>query len=176
MEAGIPLSIIDIPREPSMQDYDALMDEALQLLHKDGFTHCGFGDIFLEDLKTYREQQLLPFGIQGIFPIWQQDTKLLLQEFLNLGFKAIVICLKSDLLDESFLGREIDASFIQDLPDDVDPCGENGEFHTFCYDGPIFANPIPFTIGERVFRAYKAPKQEGIPPSSMGFWFLDLLP
>lgn len=176
METGIPLSIIDMPKEPSMKDYDALMAEALGTLEKDGFTHCGFGDIFLEDLKSYREQQLVPFGIKGIFPIWQQDTKALLQEFIALGFKAIVICLKSDLLDESFLGREIDEAFIQDLPDDVDPCGENGEFHTFCYDGPIFAHPISFTIGERVFRAYKAPKQADAPASSMGFWFLDLLP
>ena len=176
IETGIPLSIIDMPKEPSMKDYDALMATALGTLEKDGFTHCGFGDIFLEDLKSYREQQLVPFGIKGIFPIWKQDTKALLQEFIALGFKAIVICLKSDLLDASFLGREIDEAFIQDLPDDVDPCGENGEFHTFCYDGPIFAHPISFTLGERVFRAYKAPKQDGAQPSSMGFWFLDLLP
>ncbi|NRB52565.1 MAG: adenine nucleotide alpha hydrolase [Saprospiraceae bacterium] len=176
IETGIPLSIIDMPKEPSMKDYDALMTEALGILEEDGFTHCGFGDIFLEDLKFYREKQLEPFGIKGIFPIWKQDTKVLLQEFIALGFKAIVICLKSDLLDDSFLGREIDDSFIQDLPDGVDPCGENGEFHTFCYDGPIFANPISFTIGEKVFRAYKAPQQADAPPSSMGFWFLDLLP
>ena len=173
---GIPLSIIDIPREPSMEDYGVLMEKALHRLQNDGFTHCGFGDIFLEDLKTYREKQLQPFDIQGIFPIWNLDTKARLQEFINLGFKAIVICLKSDLLDVSFLGREVDHSFIQDLPQNVDPCGENGEFHTFCYDGPIFNHPIPFTSGEIVFRAYKAPTQEVVPPSSMGFWFLDLLP
>lgn len=176
LETGIPLSIIEIPKEPTMQDYDALMHQALQVLHGDGFTHCGFGDIFLEDLKDYREQQLYPFGIQGIFPIWKKNTKLLLQEFISLGFKAVVICLKSDLLDQSFLGREIDSTFIQDLPDNVDPCGENGEFHTFCYDGPIFTKPISFVKGEKVFRAYKAPKGIQEASSAMGFWFLDLIP
>ncbi|MBX2878203.1 MAG: diphthine--ammonia ligase [Saprospiraceae bacterium] len=176
METGIPLSVIEVPKQPTMKDYDTLMNKALEVLQIDGFTHCGFGDIYLEDLKDYREQQLHPYGIQGIFPIWEKDTKMLLQEFISLGFKAIVICLRSDLLDESFLGREIDTSFIEDLPKGVDPCGENGEFHTFCYDGPIFTNPITFIKGDQVFRAYEAPKQENQPISEMGFWFLDLLP
>lgn len=176
LETGIPLTIIEVPREPTMEDYDALMNQALGTLQKEGFTRCGFGDIFLEDLKVYREKQLYPFGIKAVFPIWKKDTTALLHEFIALGFKAIVICIKSELLDESFLGREIDASFIEDLPEDVDPCGENGEFHTFCYDGPIFAHPIPFTKGERVFRAYKAPNTTDETKSSMGFWFLDLIP
>ncbi len=173
---GIPLSIIEVPKEPTMEQYNALMKQALTGLQKEGFTRCGFGDIFLEDLRDYREQQLQTFGIKGVFPIWKKDTTALLEEFIALGFKAIVICIKSELLDESFLGREIDASFIQDLPKNVDPCGENGEFHTFCYDGPIFTNPILFKTGERVFRAYKAPQQDKETPASMGFWFLDLIP
>jgi len=176
MATGIPLSIIEVPKEPTMDQYETLMKQALTSLQKEGFRHCGFGDIFLEDLRNYREQQLRAFGIKGRFPIWKKDTITLLHEFITLGFKAIVICIKSELLDKSFLGREIDASFIQDLPKNVDPCGENGEFHTFCYDGPIFTNPILFKTGERVFRAYKTPQQDKETLASMGFWFLDLIP
>ncbi|MGS0526373.1 Dph6-related ATP pyrophosphatase [Zobellia nedashkovskayae] len=97
---------------------------------------------------------------------------------MDLGFKAIVICIKSELLDASFVGREIDRNFIKDLPANVDPCGEYGEFHTFCYDGPIFNNPVKFTIGEKVYREYKNPEKDtkAKKPDSMGFWFCDLIP
>ena len=175
---GLPVTTIELPEEPSMEDYNAIMNRSVQHLKSVGYSNCGFGDIFLEDLRAYRENQLKPFGITCHFPLWKKDTREILSEFIELGFKAIVICIKSELLDVSFVGREIDDRFINDLPANVDPCGENGEFHTFCYDGPIFSHPIQFVVGEKVFREYKAPKQENQleEDSTMGFWFCDLLP
>ncbi len=175
---GLPLTTVHLPEEPSMEDYNHIMETTVQELQNEGYQHCGFGDIFLEDLRAYREAQLKPFGIHAHFPLWKQDTKALLEAFIGLGFKAIVICTKAALLDKSFVGRELDASFINDLPANVDPCGEHGEFHTFCYDGPIFKEPVKFSLGEKVYRAYKAPTDSDMSAetSDMGFWFCDLIP
>ena len=177
-EVGIPLSTIALPEQPSMEDYSAIMTENILKLKSEGFTHCGFGDIFLEDLRTYRENQLKPFGITSVFPLWKKDTTQLIHEFIAQGFKAVVVCTKSELLDESFVGRELDESFINDLPKGVDPCGENGEFHTFCYDGPIFKNPVEFEKGENIFREYKNPSKDKkeLKKEKIGFWFIDLIP
>lgn len=177
---GIPNSTIELPEEPSMPEYENLMKQAVIQLQEKGFECAGFGDIFLEDLKQYREQQLTPYGIKTVFPLWKKDTKELLYEFIDLGFKAILVCINSDLLDISFAGRIIDKNFITDLPAGVDPCGENGEFHTFCFDGPIFKHSIPFIIGEKTYREYKAPgnvkDDSSAQKSDIGFWFCDLLP
>lgn len=178
---GITNSTIELPEQPSMPEYEGLMKEAVTGLQERGFVCAGFGDIFLEDLKQYREQQLAPYGIKAVFPLWKKDTKELLHEFINLGFKAILVCINSDLLDISFAGRIIDEAFINDLPPGVDPCGENGEFHTFCFDGPVFKQPIPFIIGEKTYREYKAPinakddSPSATQKSDIGFWFCDLL-
>ncbi len=174
-EIELPLTTIKLPEEPTMEVYNNEMGKVVSHLQSQGYTHCGFGDIFLEDLRVYREKQLSPYGIKCNFPLWKRNSTVLIQEFIQLGFRAVVICIKSDLLDVSFLGREIDENFIKDLPENVDPCGENGEFHTFCFDGPIFKNPVKFTIGEKVYRAYKNPKKDNN-NSSMGFWFCDLIP
>lgn len=171
---GMPLQVIELPQEPSMEAYNQLMGQTVAALKSEGYTHCAFGDIFLEDLRAYREDQLKPHGINCHFPLWQKDTKALLAEFLLLGFKAIVICIKSELLDESFAGRIIDEQFINDLPGNVDPCGENGEFHTFCFDGPIFNKPVEFEVGEKIYRSYKNPDTNA--SQDLGFWFCDLLP
>ncbi len=173
---GLPLRTIELPEEPTMEVYTKKMTETVTALKTEGYTQAGFGDIFLEDLKTYREQQLDAFEIQCQFPLWKQDTKALLQELLDLGFRTIVICIKAELLDASFVGREIDQGFINDLPQNVDPCGEHGEFHTFCFDGPIFKQPIAFEIGEKVYREYKRPSGDNTSAKDMGFWFCDLIP
>src|SRR5690606_26105595 len=149
-----------------------------------GYTHSIFGDIFLEDLKKYREDKLAEQGFTAHFPIWKRDTTELIHEFIDLGFKTIVVCVKAELLDESFTGRVIDRDFLKDLPETVDPCGENGEFHTFVFDGPIFSSPVPFEVGEKVYREYRAPKSaddvckpgDDAKPLGMGFWFCDLVP
>ena len=178
---GLPVTTVELPEEPSMDDYNRIMKSTIGKLTKDGYNDCGFGDIFLEDLRAYREAQLEPYGITCHFPLWKKDTKAVIREFIGLGFKSVVISTKAELLDESFVGREINEEFLNDLPDNVDPCGENGEFHTFCYDGPIFKNPIKFEIGEKVFKEYKAPKDdendEGAEQEiKIGFWFCDLIP
>ena len=175
---GIPLTMIELPEEPSMETYNNRMNIALQQLKEEKFEHAGFGDIFLEDLRGYRENQLKPFGISGIFPLWQRDTDTMVRTFLDLGFKAIVVCIKAALLDESFVGRVIDEDFLRDLPKNVDPCGENGEVHTFCFDGPLFKYPVKFQIGEKVFRSYRSPGKSDSEATdeAMGFWFVDLLP
>lgn len=170
----LPSKTIELPEVSDMETYGNKMREAVQAMKSEGLHHAAFGDIFLEDLRTYREQQLATEGIQAIFPLWKQPTRELLEEFIDLGFKAIVICIDNSVLDERFLGRSLDHSFIDDLPADVDPCGENGEFHTFCYAGPIFQEPIHFVQGERVLRSY--PDPSGAKGQEKGFWFLDLLP
>ncbi|MEX0287997.1 MAG: ATP-binding protein [Flavobacteriaceae bacterium] len=175
---GLPLKTIELPEQPSMEDYNGMMKQTVSDLKSEGYTDCGFGDIFLEDLRSYREAQLKPHGIQCHFPLWKKNTYRLISEFIALGFKAKVICSKANVLDKSFVGRDIDMDFIKDLPSNVDPCGENGEFHTFCYDGPIFRNPIEFTVGEKIYREYKAPKEDDRihENSELGFWFCDLIP
>lgn len=180
---GIPHSIIGLPESPSMEEYEITMNENIRLLTQNNFECAAYGDIFLEDIRKYRETQLAPFNIKSVFPLWKKDTRELMKEFIDTGFKAIVICVDAGLLDISFTGRLIDETFINDLPPNVDICGENGEFHTFCFDGPIFKNPVDFTIGENIYREYKAPQKEGDSilqqsdsTNRFGFWFCDLLP
>jgi len=147
---GIPLEVLEVPEKPSMEQYNELMRNTVTQLRSEGYTHTGFGDIFLEDLKQYREDMLQPYGLTTLFPLWKKDTKQLIEEFLGLGFRAVIICINNSKLDASFLGQELSQELLNKFPSDVDPCGENGEYHTFCFDGPIFKAPIPFNIGEKV--------------------------
>ncbi|SNA79308.1 diphthine--ammonia ligase [Flavobacterium psychrophilum] len=182
---GLPLHIMEIPEMPSMNDYEEVMQKTLTNFKEKGISHSIFGDIFLEDLRKYRENKLAEMQLEAIFPLWKIPTKALILEFLALGFKTIVVCVNERNLDKSFVGRVIDAQFIADLPDDVDLCGENGEFHTFTFDGPIFKKPIDFEIGEIVYRKYEKPKQESSNTAcdtsssdafDFGFWYCDLIP
>jgi len=166
----IPLRTLKLPKDTSMQAYDQLMRLQLATFKKNGFTHSIFGDIFLEDLKKYREEKLAEVGLEAVFPLWKQDTLYTVKEFIDLGFKAIVVCANAKLLDNSFVGREIDQSFLNDLPKEVDPSGENGEFHSFVYDGPIFSTPISFSIGGKILRNYNEGKEW-----DSSFWYCDLL-
>lgn len=172
---GIPLLKMELPKEPSMEAYRDLMSKTMHEIKTEGVTHSIFGDIFLEDLRKYREDQLEIIGMQAVFPLWKQNTSDLIYEFLDLGFKTIVTCVNETYLDQSFAGRIIDKDFIKDLPDSVDPCGENGEFHTFTFDGPIFKKPIAFEIGETVKKTYPKPKtQDNDENGEYVFWFCDL--
>ncbi len=175
---NITSNLIELPEMPSMEIYEQKMLETVSRLKNEGFTHSAFGDIFLEDLRVYKEEQLAKQKLKAVFPIWKRDTKELINEFLDLGFKTIVVCANSKYFNEDFVGTVIDKNFIDNLPEGVDPCGENGEFHTFCFDGPIFNNPIPFTIGEKVYREYKNPNtNESICENdSYGVWYCDLIP
>jgi uncharacterized protein (TIGR00290 family) len=178
----IPLQLIELDGTVSMEEYNSVMKKSVSQLVEDGFTHSVFGDIFLEDLKKYREEQLKTVGITAVFPLWKKDTKELILEFINLGFKAITVCINAKVLDKSFCGREIDLEFIKSLPASVDPCGENGEFHTFVYDGPNFKEPVKFEIGEIIERTYTASKSDkdcfkDKPQSwDTAFWYCDLIP
>jgi uncharacterized protein (TIGR00290 family) len=180
---GIPLQKLVLPDQPSMIEYEDQMMQTMRQLQEEKFTHSVFGDIFLEDLKAYREAQLAKVQLTAVFPLWKKDTVNLIHEFIDLGFKTVVVCVKAGLLDESFAGRIIDKDFLKDLPPGVDPCGENGEFHTFVFDGPVFKKPVSYKTGETVFREYQAPANrkdkcftgQPLTLSSMGFWFCDLL-
>jgi uncharacterized protein (TIGR00290 family) len=182
---GIPLVKMEIPDMPSMEVYEETMRETLLGLKNEGVTSSIFGDIFLEDLRTYRENKLAELDLKGVFPLWNQPTDRIIREFLDLGFKTITTCVNEKYLDKSFVGRVIDEDFLKDLPSNVDPCGENGEFHTFVYDGPIYNKPIEFEKGEIVLRKYEAPKtkddsdqcfsKEKEDPTQYGFWYCDLI-
>ncbi|KXH78723.1 Dph6-related ATP pyrophosphatase [Chryseobacterium kwangjuense] len=173
---GFDLIKMEIPKEPSMEQYREIMAMKMNQIQARGVTHSIFGDIFLEDLRKYREDQLKEIGMEAVFPLWKQNTSDLIREFLRLGFKTIVTCVNETYLDKSFAGRIIDENFISDLPENVDPCGENGEFHTFTFDGPLFKVPVQFETGETVKKTY--PKPKATPEDEDGdyvFWFCDLI-
>ncbi|MHA7057278.1 Dph6-related ATP pyrophosphatase [Aquimarina sp. M1] len=182
---NLPFQEVNLPKDVSMELYDKEMFEAVSQLKEEGFTHGVFGDIFLQDLRSYREEQLRKIGIQGVFPLWKKNTKELLEEFMSLGFKAITVCVNAKYLDKSFCGRIIDQHFLEELPANVDVCGENGEFHTFVFDGPIFDYPIRFEIGEKVLRSYTRSEDdsdncftddEAHKNWDSSFWYCDLIP
>lgn len=159
---GLALDEVRIPPQCVNPIYEARMETALRRHFDSGVRRVAFGDIFLEDLRQYREKNLSRIGMTAIFPIWKRDTQELARHFVATGFRAITVCVDTRALDPSFSGREFDETFFRDLPATVDPCGENGEFHTFVFDGPIFQQPIEFTKGEIVDRD--------------GFIFCDLIP
>jgi uncharacterized protein (TIGR00290 family) len=145
---GLPLHEVRIPPQCVNPVYEARMEEALRVQYDAGVRTVAFGDIFLEDLRAYREKNLARIGMTALFPIWKRDTRDLIRHFHSVGFRAIAACVDPKVLDRTFAGRELDEQFFRDLPPDVDPCGENGEFHTFVFDGPIFRKPIPVRAGE----------------------------
>lgn len=159
---GLPLHEVIIPPKCSNADYEAAMGAALAELREQGIRTVAFGDLFLEDIRAYRDRMMASVEMATLYPVWGRDTRAFIDEFIALGFKAVTCCVDLAKLDESFSGRLIDEAFLADLPPGIDPCGENGEFHTFVFDGPTFSQPIKFAIGERVSRD--------------GFGFCDLEP
>ena len=159
--AGLPLWPVAIPWPCSNADYEAAMSAVLARAQADGVTALAFGDLFLEDIRRYREAQLRPTGLRPLFPLWGRPTAPLAAEMVAGGLRARLTCVDPKALDPRFAGRDFDAALLGELPPSVDPCGERGEFHTFAYDGPMFARPIPIQAGEVVARD--------------GFVFADLL-
>lgn len=149
---GLPLHEVFIPPQCVNSVYEARMQKALRIYVDQGIRKVAFGDIFLEDLRAYRERNLSRIGMTALFPIWRRDTRELAREFLANRFRAVAVCIDPNVLDSNFAGRELAESFFNDLPPQADPCGENGEFHTFVFDGPIFRAPIPVRSGEIVYR------------------------
>jgi len=181
---GLPLEKVFVSRQSSNEEYQKKMSDCLLAYKARGVTGCVFGDIFLEDLRLWREQNLALVGLRGIFPVWKVASNELIQEFISAKFGSVVCCTNDAYLDESFVGKTIDADFVASLPADVDPCGENGEFHSFAFAGPIFKESVKFQVGEKVYR----PLEETHPAvastvcpapgarRTKGFWFCDLLP
>jgi uncharacterized protein (TIGR00290 family) len=144
---GLPLWQIPIPSPCPNEVYERVMAAAVQRAVAEGFTQIAFGDLFLEDIRAYRETTLGKLGMRGLYPVWKRDTQELARSFVDAGFRAVVVCVDGRALDRSFAGRVIDREFLGDLPPVIDPCGENGEFHTFVFDGPSFARPVGFVRG-----------------------------
>jgi uncharacterized protein (TIGR00290 family) len=149
---GVPLHQIMIPKDCPNQIYEARMREAVEHFKTRGITKVAFGDLFLQEVKQYRDERLAQAGMTGLYPIWMRDTGELVRTFIGLGFRAILCCVDTQAIDASFAGREIDQALLRDLPESADPCGENGEYHSFVYAGPIFKRPIPCHAGETVLR------------------------
>ena len=181
---GLPLEKVLVSQRGSHDEYAEKMKARMLAYKEQGVTRFAFGDIFLEDLKRWREDNLAQLGLLGVFPIWKVDSRELIREFIALGFGSILCCVSDAYLDESALGRKIDADFLHWLPAGVDPCGEYGEFHSFAFAGPIFKQPLRIEVGEKVYR----PVEETHPGATSavcplpgtrcakGFWFCDLRP
>lgn len=159
---GIPLRQVFITKGATNEEYERAMADTFSEYRERGVDAVVFGDLFLEDVRAYREQFLARHGMRGLFPVWGRDTAEFVRGFIALGFKAVVTCVSSEALDATFAGRLIDEEFLASLPPGVDPCGENGEFHSFVFDGPSFKDEVRFSVGERVLRS--------------SFWFCDLIP
>jgi uncharacterized protein (TIGR00290 family) len=149
---GLPCRKILIPAPCPNEVYEREMAVALAEAREVGVSHVVFGDLFLEDLRTYREGKLAAVGMTGVFPLWMRGTAALANEMIASGLQATLTCIDPRRLDRSFAGRTFDAELLRDLPRDVDPCGENGEFHSFASAGPMFTKPIPIEVGEVVER------------------------
>ncbi|PCJ83976.1 MAG: ATP-binding protein [Flavobacteriales bacterium] len=176
---GIPLVKVFV-KEGTNKEYEQKMAEMLLQFKAEGINSIIFGDIFLEDLRAYREKNLEPIGMQGVFPIWKQNTSVLIHEFLSHGFKTITCCVNDGYLGKSHVGKIIDEKFITELPENVDPCGENGEFHTFVFEGPLFKNPIKIEAGEKVYKPLEIKTLDSNHPTALtktetkGFWYCDI--
>ena len=150
---GLPLHLLYLHQDNcSLEDYEALMKKTMLEYKDNDVLTVAFGDVFLQDLRDYRRRNLAKVGMEAIFPIWRRDTNEIIRTFIALGYKAYLACVDSDKLGREFAGRPIDAELIRDLPHGVDPCGENGEFHSFVYDGPIFQRPVDINVGDVVLR------------------------
>jgi uncharacterized protein (TIGR00290 family) len=147
---GLPLIEVFIPKDANMESYEKNLEEVLLREREKGVSSVLFGDLFLEDIRDYRLENMKKIEMVAKFPIWGRDTRKLANLFIQDGFKARIACVDTEVLDASFSGRLFDQHFLEDLPEGIDPCGENGEFHTFTYDGPIFKSPISFEVGRKI--------------------------
>lgn len=167
---GIPCGTVNLPENVSNEEYEQRMKTKVCELKDNGFDYTGFGDILQEDIRAFRKKQYANCGVECVFPLWKKDTTSLVRQYLDLDFRAIVVCVDASLLDKSFAGRILDQHFLDDLPAGVDPCGENGEFHTFCYQAPYFRKPIKIVPGDFTYREYTYENK------AAAFWHCGLLP
>lgn len=175
----IPYRIIEIPQNADLKAYDTIMNAELEQLRAEGFKYAAYGDIFLDDLKKYREDRLHAFGMKAVFPLWNMPTDEVVKQYLQTGFKAVVVSANAALFKREDMGKTTGNDFFSRLPCNVDVCGENGEYHTFCFFGPIFKKNILFQKGDVVLREYEptsaTPKEALLDNGQLGFWFRDLI-
>ncbi|AZQ60992.1 diphthine--ammonia ligase [Flammeovirga pectinis] len=169
---NLPLYKMYLAEDVGMETYDRELGNHLKPFVDKGIEDLILGDIFLEDLRKYREDKMAEVGLKCQFPLWGENTLQLYKDFVNAGFKAITVAV-NDTMGKEFIGRVLDMDFLNDLPEGVDPCGENGEFHTFVFDGPIFNQPIDFKVGEKIIREYNYKDADGNEINSK-FHFCDL--
>jgi uncharacterized protein (TIGR00290 family) len=174
---GLPLLKVYV-YESSNAEYEQQMATVLQQAYNEGIRTVAFGDIFLQDLRAYREEKMRQVGMGCIFPLWERDTRLLVNDFINKGFASIVCCINDGYLDESWVGRTINKDFVAKLPAHVDPCGENGEFHSFCMAGPIYQQPIAVAVGAHTYKPLPPITTPHPTPivdvGTKGFWYCEL--
>ncbi|MBA3649507.1 MAG: diphthine--ammonia ligase [Chitinophagales bacterium] len=171
---GIPLKEIYV-KNSTNAEYEFEFGKVMEELKSEEIHHVIFGDIFLEEIKSYRESLLADNWMKGVFPLWKKNTEFLLQIFLTRGYKAITCCVNSAFLDQSFAGIRLDFFSRKWLPSSIDVSGENGEYHTFVFDGPFFKNEVKFKRGEKVFRPLEI-KLSNLALEKIGYWFIDLIP
>ena len=159
---GLPLEEVWIPRNASNAIYEKRMRAAMEKYLAMGVRRVAFGDLYLEDVRAYREKRLAEVAMKCVFPIWHKDTHRLARQFVKLGFRAVTCCIDPRRLSKDLCGVPYDSGFLDRIPREVDPCGENGEFHTFVFDGPLFDRPVRFDVAKVVLRN--------------GFYFADLIP
>jgi uncharacterized protein (TIGR00290 family) len=170
---GFPVEFLKLPENPTMEVYQKVFTDKMNELRERGFEISAFGDIHLEDLKKYRDGLLKGTGLKAVYPIWNMKPLQVTRLFIQKGFKALLICVKREKLEESFLGAELDHQMIERLPDSVDPSGENGEYHSFVYDGPLFNNPVHFEKGSRYSESFQNPNKNK--KDKVRFDYLDLI-
>lgn len=171
---GLPLEKIYFPQSGDNQAYENTMGAYLQKLSDSDIKHIAFGDILLEDLKRYREKMLMTKGFEGVFPLWNKNTEHVAKTIIEKGFKTKICAADADKIDKQWVGEDFTTAFIRGLSKGVDPCGEHGEFHTFCYDGPIFKKRLNIRVNELIARSYDLEKEDG-EKQKKGFWFADLI-
>ena len=173
---GIPLKKVYV-YEASNAEYERQMYEALTEAKAAGINTVIFGDIFLEDLRKYREEKLAVAGMNAVFPLWKEDTAKLVQEFIGKGFQSVICCVNDAYLDEEAAGKLLNDDFVAQLPADVDPCGENGEYHSYCFAGPVFDAPVRVRVAGKVYQPLDAALQQPdrLGKITKGFWFADVV-
>lgn len=170
---GLPLDKIYYPASGDNQEYEKAINFYLDELTEMGIQHLEYGDIFLEDLRAYRDKNLTSRGFRAVFPLWKKPTDELARDFIDAGFRTVICAADADLVQKERVGRDFDLKFIESLPASADPCGENGEFHSFCYAGPIFTEPVAISVGKIVGQSYDIPLANG-EKGRKSFWFAEV--
>lgn len=170
---GLPLYVVDLTPKGEMIDYESSMATAVYHFLQQGVDHFVFGDIFLHDVRSYREKQLAPYGVTVVEPLWDKSSEQIMDEFLESGLQTVIVTITEGSVSEQLIGRLIDRELVESLPTEVDVCGENGEYHTFCYAGGMFRTPVPFSLGEPLRQSFPVKHEDGS-IKEYTYWFANL--